>query len=55
MYGGTLGFRIGRGYLFADVRYAEDMGETKVKDNGNDKGKFERSLFMGTLGYMRYF
>jgi hypothetical protein len=53
-YGGILGFRIGRGYLFGEFRYAGDLDITTVKTDGSER-EFERSSTMLTLGYMRYF
>jgi hypothetical protein len=50
MFGGALGVRIGRGYLFLDLRYARDLGETGVEGF-----KFTRSAVMGNFGYQYYF
>jgi hypothetical protein len=51
VFGGAAGFRIGKGYLFLDIRYAMDMGDTKI-----DKGpKWNRSATMFNVGYQRYF
>jgi hypothetical protein len=50
-FGGALGFRIGRGYLFLDSRYAVNLGKTKL--TGNEA--WTRSAATGTVGYQRYF
>jgi hypothetical protein len=52
MLGGAFGVRIGRGYLFLDIRYAVDLGKTEVKSEGI---KFERGTAMVNLGYQYYF
>jgi hypothetical protein len=59
MFGGAFGVRIGRGYLFLDVRYALDFGKTVIFlplpiSYGND---FEgnRSFVTSNLGYQYYF
>jgi hypothetical protein len=52
MLGGAFGVRIGRGYLFMDIRYAADLGETETNAGGI---KFERSATMVNLGYQYYF
>ncbi|MDR1566495.1 MAG: hypothetical protein LBS48_04325 [Treponema sp.] len=51
MFGGALGFRIGRGYLFADTRYAVNLGYTEVE---GDK-TVRRSGVMVNFGYQYYF
>jgi hypothetical protein len=52
MFGGAFGVRIGRGYLFMDLRYATNMGETKLDDGRGTK--WHRAAFMGNLGYQYY-
>jgi hypothetical protein len=51
MFGGALGFRIGRGYLFTDFRYAMNLGETELSNNW---GEYHRSAFMLNVGYQYY-
>jgi hypothetical protein len=51
MFGGALGFRIGRGYLFTDLRYAINFGSTEVDDHH----PWLKSAFMVSLGYQYYF
>jgi hypothetical protein len=50
MFGGDVGVNVGRGRIFADLRYAVDLGNTEIDDNF----KMGKSLFMISLGY-QYF
>jgi hypothetical protein len=52
MFGGAFGVRIGRGYLFLDLRYAVDLGEIKIDVDGS---KWNRDAVMLNLGYQYYF
>jgi hypothetical protein len=56
MVGGAVGFRIGRGYIFADFRYVGDLGDMVI-DSGVTGSELsqKRSGFMGNFGYQRYF
>jgi hypothetical protein len=49
--GGTLGFHLGRGFLFWDLRYMGNFGDTVPKDA---KG-YSRSVVLSSLGYQYYF
>jgi hypothetical protein len=51
MVGGALGFRVGRGYFFADFRYTSNLGDTNIEDGWD---KYHRSAFMIYLGYQYY-
>jgi opacity protein-like surface antigen len=60
MVGGALGVRIGRGYIFLDIRYAKDLGKTELADwydgtRVNKDIKWTRSATMLNLGYQYYF
>jgi hypothetical protein len=49
--GGTLGFRLGRGFLFLDLRYMSNFGDTEA-----DGIKLaSRRAFLSSLGYQYYF
>jgi hypothetical protein len=50
MAGGAFGVRIGRGYLFLDIRYAENLGNIKVEGI-----EMKRHAVMSSLGYQYYF
>jgi hypothetical protein len=50
MAGGAFGVRIGRGYLFLDVRYAGDLGNTEAMGI-----EVKRHSVMTGLGYQYYF
>jgi hypothetical protein len=50
MAGGAFGVRIGRGYLFMDIRYATDLGNIKVIGI-----EMKRHAVMSALGYQYYF
>jgi hypothetical protein len=52
MIGGAFGVRIGRGYLFLDIRYAADLSETKLKPVGIE---MTRHAVMTSMGYQYYF
>jgi hypothetical protein len=49
--GADLGFRLGRGFLFLDLRYSGNLGFTKVE--GEEKA--QRSAFLSSVGYTFYF
>jgi hypothetical protein len=49
--GGTLGLHLGRGFLFWDLRYMSNFGDTVPKDT---KG-YSRSAILSSLGYQYYF
>jgi hypothetical protein len=49
--GGTVGFRLGRGFIFWDMRYSSNLGFTKV--SGDERAR--RSAFLSSLGYQYYF
>jgi hypothetical protein len=51
MFGAALGFRIGKGYLFTDIRYATDFAATKVDGNR----LWVRNAFLVNFGYQYYF
>jgi hypothetical protein len=49
LFGGAFGINLGRGMLFADLRYAQDLGKTVA---GNDpKTIWNRSALMMNVGY----
>jgi hypothetical protein len=50
-FGGAVGFRIGKGYIFFDARYVSDFGDTKPEGGG----EYKRSGLTVNLGYQRYF
>jgi hypothetical protein len=52
MIGGAFGVRIGRGYIFLDIRYAGDLSETKLKPEGIE---MTRHAVMTSMGYQHYF
>jgi hypothetical protein len=56
MSGVALGFRVGRGYLFADLRYSRDLGKTKAAFGkyGGD-AEYTQDAFMLNMGYQYYF
>jgi hypothetical protein len=49
--GGTLGFRLGRGFLFWDLRYMSNLGATE--EEGNKLAS--RRAVLSSLGYQYYF
>jgi hypothetical protein len=49
--GGALGFRLGRGFLFWDVRYMSNFAYTKVEG----EELVHRSVVLSSLGYQHYF
>ncbi|MDR2617499.1 MAG: hypothetical protein LBC62_01395, partial [Treponema sp.] len=51
MFGGALGFRIGRGYIFADTRYAVNFGKTEIEG----EKVWKKSNLMVNFGYQHYF
>jgi hypothetical protein len=51
MFGGALGFRIGRGYIFTDARYAFNLGYTEVEGQKTAR----RSALVMNMGYQYYF
>jgi hypothetical protein len=51
MVGGCAGMLLGPGSLFADLRYAGDLGKTKGKIYGATADLFTRSKFLITIGY----
>jgi hypothetical protein len=53
MFGGAAGFRIGKGYLMVDLRYASDLGY--VTFDGDEDNGLHRSAFKGNFVYQRYF
>jgi hypothetical protein len=55
MFGGALGVRIGRGYLFMDIRYAMSLGETEIEIPSIGSFEFFRHAAMFNLGYQYYF
>jgi hypothetical protein len=57
MLGGTVGFRIGKGHIIADYRYAKDLGDVsfEVNEANNSWFYFNRSAFKAIFGYQRYF
>jgi hypothetical protein len=52
MFGGIMGFNLGRGILYLDSRYAIDLGKTKA--GTNPMTVWRRGAFMLTLGYQIY-
>jgi hypothetical protein len=50
--GGTLGFRLGRGFIFGDMRFKGDI--SKTNPFGGDYG-YTRSGTLFSLGYQYYF
>jgi hypothetical protein len=55
MFGGALGVRIGRGYLFMDIRYALSLGETEIEIPLRGSVEVFRHAAMFNLGYQYYF
>jgi hypothetical protein len=49
LFGGALGISLGRGILFADIRYARDLGNTVAGNNAATI--WNRSALMFNLGY----
>jgi hypothetical protein len=54
MAGLTVGFRIGRGHIFLDARYAANLGETEVSGL-SIVGEYKRSATTVNIGYQYYF
>jgi hypothetical protein len=57
MGGGTVGFRIGKGHIIMDTRYAVDLGATRLETNEQNNSwiYFNRSAVNVSFGYQRYF
>ncbi|GHV94413.1 hypothetical protein AGMMS50293_07330 [Spirochaetia bacterium] len=51
MIGASFGIKVGPGVLFADLRYAGDFTDTKIKDGGQSIEYFTRSKLPITIGY----
>jgi hypothetical protein len=53
MVGGSAGILLGSGSLFADLRYAGDLGKTFLKESGSSytENLYTRSKFLITVGY----
>jgi hypothetical protein len=54
MFGGALGFKLGRGSLFLDSRYAMDLGKTAAAGRNGPVTIWKRSGVMLNLGYQFY-
>ena len=55
MGGAIVGFRIGPGALFADVRYAYDFGEVIAKEGSETEGVYQKGAIHCGIGYALQF